>query len=117
MVLPAVLRDPALDPEQARGCDRDVLGDHHSVLPALARCCQDQIVEVPSAGQAVLLDLRRGLHPARLSRRAAAGRYLRDRRPGPDVLLLRLLPDRAAAALAHREAAAGTELDLGCRPG
>ena len=31
MVLPAVLRDPALDPEQARGRDRDVLGDHRAV--------------------------------------------------------------------------------------
>ena len=36
---------------------------------------------------------------ARLSRRPAAGRHLRDRRPHPDVLLLRLFPDRAAAAL------------------
>jgi len=37
MVLPAVLRDPALDPEQARRRDRDVLGDHRAGVPALAR--------------------------------------------------------------------------------
>ena len=37
MVLPAVLRDPALDPEQARGRHRDVLGDHRAGVPALAR--------------------------------------------------------------------------------
>ena len=37
MVLPAVLRDPALDPEQARRRDRDVLGDPRAGVPALAR--------------------------------------------------------------------------------
>ncbi len=37
MVLFAVLRHPAFDPEQARRCRRDVRRDHHSRLPALAR--------------------------------------------------------------------------------
>ena len=37
MVLPAVLRDPALDPEQARRRHRDVLGDRRAGVPALAR--------------------------------------------------------------------------------
>ena len=58
--------------------------DHHAGVPALARYRQDPLVEISSAGQAVLLDLRRGLRPARLSRRAAAGRHLCDRRPHPD---------------------------------
>ena len=37
MVLSAVLRDPALDPEQACRRHRDVLGDHRAGVPALAR--------------------------------------------------------------------------------
>ncbi len=44
MVLPAVLRDPALDPEQARRRDRDVLGDHRAGIPALARYRQNAFV-------------------------------------------------------------------------
>ncbi len=64
---------------------------------------QDPLVALSSAGQAVLLDLRRGLPRPRLARRQAAGRHLRDRRPHPDVLLLRLLPDRAAAPEPHRD--------------
>src|SRR5579862_8947763 len=111
MVLPAVLRDPAFDPEQARRRDGDVRGDHRAGVPALARYRQDAFVEISAAGQAVLLDLRRGLRAARLSRRTAAGRHLCDRWPYPHLLLLRLLPDRAAAALPHRDAAAGAELD------
>ena len=50
---------------------------------------------------------------ARLSRRAAAGGHLCDPRPHLHVLLLRLLPDRAAAAQPHRDAASDAELD--CR--
>ena len=57
------------------------------------------------------------LHRARLSRLEAAGGHLRDRRPHPHVLLLRLLPDRAAAALADRDAARRAELDCGCGAG
>ena len=117
MVLPAVLRDPALDPEQARRRRRDVRRDHHPGVPALARQRQDALVEVSSAGQAVLLDLRRRLHRPRLSRRPAAGRHLCDRRPHPDLLLLRLLPDPAAAALPDREAASGAEFDRRRRAG
>src|SRR5580704_7941524 len=43
MVLPAVLRDPALDPEQARRGDRDVLGDRRAGIPALARYRTDPL--------------------------------------------------------------------------
>src|SRR5579863_10607844 len=111
MVLPAVLRDPAFDPEQTRGRDRDVLGDRRAGVPALARQRQDALVEVPAARQAVLLDLRRGVRVARLSRRPAAGRHLRHRRTYPYRLLLRLLPDPAAAVVADRDAAADSEFD------
>src|SRR6201996_7716071 len=111
MVLPAVLRDPAFDPEQARGRDRDVLGDRRAGVLALARQRQDAFVEISAARQAVLLDLRRGLRAARLSRRTAAGRHLCDRRPHPDGLLLRLLPDHPAAAGPDRDAASAAELD------
>ena len=52
-----------------------------------------------------------------LSRRAAAGRHLRDRRTHPDLLLLRLFPDPAAAAQPDREAAAGAEFDRRGRAG
>ena len=117
MVLPAVLRDPALDPEQACRRRRDVRRDRHPGVPALARQRQHAFVEVSSAGQAVLLDLRRRLHRSRLSRRPAAGRHLRHRRPHPDRSLLRLLPDPAAAALPDREAASGAELDRRRRAG
>ena len=54
---------------------------------------------------------------ARLSRRAAAGRHLCDRRPHPDLLLLRLFPDPAAAAQPDREAASGAEFDRRRRAG
>ena len=117
MVLPAVLRDPAFDPEQACRRHRDVRCDHHPGVPALARQRQDALVKISPAGQAVLLDLRRGLHRARLSRRPAAGRHLCDRRPHPDLLLLRLFPDPAAAALPDREAASGAEFDRRRRAG
>src|ERR1700744_4219461 len=111
MVLPAVLRDPALDPEQAGRRYRDVLCDHRAGIPALARYRQNPFVEISSAGQAVLLDLRRGLRALGLSRRAAAGRHLCDRRPDPDRLLLRLLPDPAAAIEPDRNSEAASELD------
>ncbi|KAH2810714.1 hypothetical protein KXV85_005471, partial [Aspergillus fumigatus] len=75
------------------------------------------VVEVSPAGQAVLLDLRRGVRAARLSRRPAAGRHLCRCRPGADGLLLRLLPDPAAAAEPDRDAAPGAELDCRRRAG
>ena len=104
-------------PNKLAGVVCDVRRDHHPGVPALARQRQDPLVEISPAGEAVLLDLRRGLRPARLSRRAAAGRHLRDRRPHPDLLLLRLFPDPAAAAEPDREAAAGAEFDRRRRAG
>src|SRR6202012_2173035 len=117
MVLPAVLSDPAVDPEPACWRHRDVLGDHRAGIPALARYGQDTLVEISPAGQAVLLDLRRGLRAARLSRRAAAGRRLRHCRTHPHDLLFLVLPDPAAATLPDRDAAAGSQLDRRRRAG
>src|SRR5271169_6315803 len=111
MVLSAVLRDPALDPEQARRRDRDVLGDHRAGIPALARYRENQIVQIPSAGEAVLLDFRRRLRALGLSRRATAGRHLCGCRAYPYLLLLRLFPDPAAALEPDRKAADDPELD------
>ena len=104
-------------PNKLAGVVGDVRRDRHPGVPALARQRQDAFVEVSSAGQAVLLDLRRRLHRSRLSRRPAAGRHLCDRRPHPDLPLLRLLPDPAAAALPDREAASGAEFDRRRRAG
>ena len=59
--------------------------------------------QVSPAGQAVLLDLRHRLRAARLSRRAAARRHLCDRRPHPDLLLLRLFPGRCCRCLSRIE--------------
>ena len=51
-----------------------------------------------------------------LGSKPAEGIYV-DRRPCPDLLLLRLFPDRAAAAQPDREAAAGAEVDRRRRAG
>ena len=110
----AILRS---DPEQACRRHRDVLGDHRAGLPALARYRQNALVEISPAGQAVLLAVRHRLRAARLSRRAAAGRHLCDRRPHPHLLLLRLFPDPAAAVEPDRNAAAGAEFDRRRRAG
>src|ERR1700751_6234612 len=113
MVLSAVLRDPAFDPEQARRGDRDVLGDPRAGVPAVARYRQNALVQISPAGETVLLDLRRGLRAARLSRCAAARGRLCRCGPRPDGVLLRLFPDPAAASEPDRKAKAGPELD--CR--
>src|ERR1700744_6098413 len=111
MVLSAVLPDPALDPEQARRRDGDVLGDRRAGVPALARYRADAFVQVSSAGEAVLLDLRHRLRAAGLSRRTTARGHLRDRRAHPDGLLLRLFPGPAAAAEPDRKAEAAAQFD------
>ena len=52
----AILRS---DSEQARRRHRDVLGDPRAGVPAMARYRENQIVQISSAGETVLLDLRR----------------------------------------------------------
>ena len=79
MVLPAVLRHPALHPEQASRRDRPVRIDHRAGFPAVARQLKGEVGDLPAAVQAVLLDLRRRLRRPRLARLQAAGRRLRDR--------------------------------------
>ena len=91
MVLPAVLRDPARDPEQAAGRDRAVRLDRDPGLPALARHLEGALGALPAAVPAVLLDLRGRLRRARLARRQAAGGRLRHRLAHPHRLLLRAL--------------------------
>ena len=108
VVLPAVLRDPALDPEQACGRDRDVLGDHRAVRSCRgSTAAKTRSSKYRPLAKRVLLDLpRHRLRSARLSRRAGrAGRHLCDcRLQGPYRLLLRLFPGTAAAAEPDRDA-------------
>ena len=67
MVLPAVLRHPALDPEQAAGRLRAVRLDRHPGLPALARHLAREVGALPAAVPPVLLAVRDRL------RRVSAG--------------------------------------------
>ena len=113
MVLPAVLRDPARDPEQARRRRRDVRLDPGARLPALARHLAGEVGVVSPALPAVLLGVRAGVPRARLARLEAGRRRLRDRGAHPHRLLLHPLPHHLAAARPDRDAAAAAELDLG----
>src|SRR5665647_1798363 len=113
MVLPAVLRDPALDPEQADRRLRAVWLDRHPGLPALARYLAGAFRALPAAVPPVLLASRDLLCRARLARYQAAGGHLRDPLARLHVLLLRLFPDRPAAARHLREDQAAAEFDFG----
>src|SRR5262249_51195889 len=113
MVLPAVLRDLALDPEQAAWRCRAIRVDRGSVFLAVARQLEGEVGDLPAALSAVLLDLRCGLHRAWLPGRAAAGRNLRRRGPHPDRVVLHSFPDHPAVDRPARNAAAGPQLHLG----
>src|SRR3954471_22148759 len=104
MVLPAVLRDPALDPEQACRRHRDVLLDRSARLPALARHLAREVGDLSAALPAVLLGVRAGLPRARLSRFGSGGRHLRHRGAPPHRLLLHPSPRDPAAAWTDRDA-------------
>ena len=83
MVLPAVLCDPALDPEQAARRDGPVRLDRHSRLPAVARHLAGALGDLSAALSAILLDLRhrmRRLLAGWLGSKPRGGR-LRDRSP------------------------------------
>src|SRR4051794_954867 len=103
MVLPALLRDPALDPEQARRLRRNVRRRAHPRRAALARYVKSQIRLVSASVSDLLLDFRRLRRAARLHRLEAAGRRLRHRWPDLDRLLLRPLPGDPAASQQFRE--------------
>src|SRR5690349_20837886 len=113
MVLPAVLRDPARDPEQADGRHRAVLFDRRVGVPAMARYLEGALGALPPALQAVLLGAGRDLHRSRLSRLAAGGRNLRDRGAHPHLLLLPAFPRDPARARLFRNAEAAAEIDFG----
>src|SRR5579864_5972750 len=103
VVLPAVLRHPALDPEQAARRLRAVWLHWYLGVPALARYLAREIGPLPAAFPPVLLAVRDRLYRPGLARHQAAGRRLRDRRAHPYLLLLRVFPDRAATARHLRE--------------
>ena len=91
MVLPAVLRDPARDPEQAprRGGARRL--DRHPRVPAVARHVAGALGALSAALPAVLLAVRRRLRRAGLARLQAAGRRLCAVRAHLHRLLLRAI--------------------------
>ena len=72
MVFPAVLRDPARDPEQAVRRDRAAGVDRHPLLRAVARHLEGAVDQLPADLQMVLLGVRGDVPRARLSRLAAA---------------------------------------------
>ncbi len=106
----AILR---VDPGQADGRDRAVLVDRGAGLHAVARHLAGALGALPSAVQAVLLAVGDRLHRARLARLEAARGHLRHPVAHLHRLLLRLLPDRHAAARHLRENQAAAEFDFG----
>src|SRR5690606_9094391 len=97
MVLPAVLRDPARGPEQARWRAADVRLDRGAVHPAMARPLAGAQRALPAGLPAVLLAAAGRLHRARLDLREPAGWLVPARRPDRDDLLLRPFPGHPAA--------------------
>src|SRR5712664_3351498 len=95
MVLPAVLRHPARDPEHARRRDRARGLDPDPRLPAMARYVEGALGALSSALPAVLLGVRGGLRAARLARLESCGMRLWHRRANLYRLLFHLLPDHS----------------------
>ncbi len=83
MVLPAVLRDPARDPEQAPGCHGARRLDPDPGVHAVARYVARAFGELPAAVPAVPVHLLPVGDRARLSRFAGADRRLRGRGAHP----------------------------------
>ena len=113
MVLPAVLRHPARDPEQASRRHRVARLDRVARVPAVARYLARALGELPAALPAIPDRLLPGGDRARLSRFAAARRRLRDRGAHPHRILFRLPAHHPAAARFVRNDQAAAELDLG----
>src|SRR5262249_57190808 len=76
VVLPALLRDPARDPEQTARRDRDVLVDPPAVLRSLARHLAGALGQIPAGLQVVLLALHRVGRRAGISRLQAPRGFL-----------------------------------------
>src|SRR5262249_46243682 len=92
MVLPAILRHPAIDPEQVAGRDRTFRFDRRVGPPAMARHIARQVGAVPAAVCEILLAVCDRLHWPWLARHQTAGRDLFDLVARTDLLLLRILP-------------------------
>ena len=116
MVLPAVLRHPARDPEQAHGRGRAGRFDRRSRVPALARYLKGKVCQLSPALPAILLDLRGRVRGSRLAWLEARGRRLRHRRAHSDGLLLPPLPRHPAVARHVRENQAAAEFHLRVDP-
>src|SRR5262245_59770375 len=112
MVLPAVLRDPARDPEQAPRRDGARRLDPHPRIPSLARYLESALGALSSALSPVLLGDRDRLRRPRLARLETPGRQLRADRAHLHGLLLRLLPCDSAGARQGRKNQAAAELDF-----
>src|SRR5207342_2852736 len=117
MVLPAVLRDPAVDPRQADGRYRAVRLDYCAGVHPLARHVARALGALPPAVQAVLLALGGRLRRPRLARLETARRHLRDPVACIHGVLLRLLPELQAAARDLRKNRAAAEFVFGICPG
>src|SRR5262249_59337369 len=91
MVLPAVLRDPPCDPEQALRRDGARRLDPHSRLRAVARYLESALGALSPALPPVLLGVRDRLRRSRLAPPQTPGRQLRADRATFHGLLLRLL--------------------------
>src|SRR6185503_15857315 len=113
MVLPAVLRHPARDPEQASRRDGARCVDRHPGLLALARYLESQVGALSPALPAVLLGVRHRLHRSGLARLQAAGGQLCPLCAHLHRLLLRLFPRDPAGAGQGREDQATAEFDRG----
>src|SRR5271155_977185 len=109
MVLPAVLRHPARDPEQASRRCRAAVVDRASRLPALARHVAGTLGEISAALPAVPDRLLPRGDRARLPRLAAAGGRLRDSSAHPHGLLLRIPAHHSAATRVVRNDKAAAE--------
>src|ERR1700728_1344841 len=113
MVLFAVLRHPARDPEQAPWRHRARHIHHHSCVHAVARYVAGALGELPAALSAVPAVLLCRRNRAWLPRLAGTRRRLRDRCPHPDRLLLRVLLYHLAAFGLARDHEAAAEFDFG----
>ena len=98
VVFPALLRDPARDPEQAARRHRPVLGGDYPGGLALARLFEGEVGALSALVRQGVLGLRRGRRRPRLSRLPAGGRRLSDRGAGADGLLFLPLPRAFARA-------------------
>src|ERR1700683_4702375 len=102
MVLPAVLRHPARDPEQAARRPRAGEFDHHPRVHAVARYVGGAFGELQAALSAIPADLLCGRGRPWLSRLAGAGGRLCGRGPGVPRLLLRVFSPYSLALWAYR---------------